>query len=393
MKNPLQTILQELKDSSNFRTLFAQKHQDLEIQKNGKWLFNLASNDYLNLANNQEFIHEFLDSELFKKNCFFSSSSSRSLSGNFEIYEAFESHLESLYHKKALLFNSGYHVNVGILNALSRLKNVLFLADRSIHASHIDGLKSFSKISLKRFLHNDMQDLEKILEKNANNFELIFILSEGLFSMEGDFAKIESLIALKNRFENVYLYIDEAHSIGSFGENGLGICYPYLKDIDFIILTFGKALASMGACVLCNQDFKDYFINFARSLIYSTALPPVNIAMSYFAFLHLPKLHQERKNLAKLSFDFKSSLQEATNYEIMGDYNILSLVLKENQKAVFFQKELEKRGFFAPAIKPPTIPNNRACLRFSLTQKMPFSKLQSLHHILKEIDNEYISRT
>ena len=92
MKNPLQTILQELKDSSNFRTLFAQKHQDLEIQKNGKWLFNLASNDYLNLASNQEFIHEFLDSELFKKNCFFSSSSSRSLSGNFEIYEAFESH-------------------------------------------------------------------------------------------------------------------------------------------------------------------------------------------------------------------------------------------------------------------------------------------------------------
>ena len=107
MKNPLQTILQELKDSSNFRTLFAQKHQDLEIQKNGKWLFNLASNDYLNLANNQEFIHGFLDSELFKKNCFFSSSSSRSLSGNFEIYEAFERHLDSLYHKKALLFNSG----------------------------------------------------------------------------------------------------------------------------------------------------------------------------------------------------------------------------------------------------------------------------------------------
>ena len=115
--------------------------------------------------------------------------------------------------------------------------------------------------------------------------------------------------------------------------------------------------------------------------------------MSYFAFLHLPKLHQERKNLAKLSFDFKSSLQETTKYEIMGDYNILSLILKENQKAVFFQKELEKRVFFAPAIKQPSLPNNLACLRFSLTQKMPFSKLQSLHHILKEIDNEYISRT
>ena len=116
--------------------------------------------------------------------------------------------MESLFNKKALLFNSGYHANIGALSALSRLKNVLFIADRSIHASHIDGLKSFEKVAFRRFLHNDMQDLKKLLEQNANNFEAIFILTEGLFSMEGDFAKIQSLIALKEQFKNVYLYID-----------------------------------------------------------------------------------------------------------------------------------------------------------------------------------------
>lgn len=391
MTQTIQGILSNLHQSSNLRTLSPQKHRGLEIQKNGKWLLNLASNDYLNLANNQEFIAEFLDSRLFRENCFFSTSSSRSLSGNFEIYEAFEEYLESLFFKKALLFNSGYHANVGILNALSGLKNVLFVADRSVHASHIDGLKSFSKVTLKRFSHNDMQDLERLLERNAKDFEAVFVLSEGLFSMEGDFAKIQSLIALKKRFKNVYLYIDEAHSIGSFGENGLGLCYPFLKDIDFLILTFGKALASVGACVLCAGEFREYFINFARSLIYSTALPPINVAMSYFAFMRLPSLQKERENLAKNSREFKRLLQRNLSYEVLGEYNILSLILKDNAKAVFFQKELEKRGFFAPAIKPPTIPQNRACLRFSLTQKIPLQSLESLCDSLKEIDNEYLS--
>ncbi len=391
MTKTIQSILSQLHQSSNLRTLSPQKHRGLEIQKGNKWLLNLASNDYLNLASNQEFITEFLDSNLFRENCLFSASSSRSLSGNFEICEAFEEYLESLFGKKTLLFNSGYHANVGILNALSRLKNVLFLADRNIHASHIDGLKSFSKVTLRRFLHNDMQDLERILEQNAKEFEAIFVLSEGLFSMEGDFAKIQSLIALKKKHKNVYLYIDEAHSIGSFGENGSGLCYPFLKDIDFLILTFGKALASVGACVLCADEFRDYFINFARSLIYSTALPPINVAMSYFAFMHLPHLQKERDNLAKNSCEFKKLLQRNLCYEVLGEYNILSLILKDNTKAVFFQKELEKRGFFAPAIKPPTIPKNHACLRFSLTQKIPLESLESLCNSLKEIDNEYLS--
>lgn len=370
--------LQRLKKDSNFRSLTPQKHNST--------LLNLASNDYLGLSSNADFNARFLDSALFKEHCHFSASSSRLLSGNFEIYSLLETHLKMLFNKEALLFNSGYHANVGILNALNAL-NVLFIADKSIHASHIDGLKNFKKPSFKRFLHNDMESLESLLAKNTKHYDAIVILSEGLFSMEGDFAPLEKLVALKKEFKNVHLYIDEAHSIGSFGQNGLGLCkhLDLLEHIDFLILTFGKALSSMGACVLCNGVFKDYFINSARSLIYSTALPPINLARTLFAFLELPKLEAQRAHLANLSKDFKALLQQELDYEVLGDYNIISLVLKENARAVHFSKMLAREGYFAPAIKTPSVPPNKALLRFSLMANMESKALENLAKVLKKI--------
>ena len=387
-------LLTSLNNQANYRKLSPQQHKDVEIYLNQKWLLNLASNDYLNLASDKNLKESFLDSEIFRKNCSFSASSSRSLSGNFEIYAIFEELLESLFNKKALLFNSGYHANIGVISSLNNLKNVLFLADKSIHASHIDGLKSFHKTHFKRFAHNDMQSLTHLLDKYHKHYEAIFILSEGIFSIEGDFAKLDTLIALKNRFKNVYLYLDEAHSIGSFGDNGLGLAQNLncLKDIDFLILTFGKAIGSVGACVLCNQVFKEYFINTARSLIYSTALPPLNIAMSYFIFSKLPYFEENRKRLKALSLNFKSSLEQLELFEILGDYNILSIVLKENQKALFFQQKLQEYGFFLPAIKPPTTAKNRACLRISLCANTPQDRLESFIKSLTKINNEYLSK-
>lgn len=387
-------LLASLNNQANYRTLVPQQHKNLEIYSNQKWLLNLASNDYLNLASNEKLKESFLDSEIFRKNCFFGASSSRSLSGNFEIYSIFEEFLESLFGKKALLFNSGYHANIGVISSLNSLKNVLFLVDKSIHASHIDGLKSFKKLSFKRFLHNNIQSLTSLLEKYHDHYEAIFILSEGIFSIEGDFAKLQSLIYLKKRFKNVYLYLDEAHSIGSFGDNGLGLAQNlgYLKDIDFLILTFGKAIGSIGACILCNQTFKEYFINTARSLIYSTALPPLNIAMSYFIFSNLQNFEKERRKLKTLSLNFKSSLEKLELFEILGDYNILSIVLKENQKAIFFQQKLQDYGFFLPAIKPPTTAKNRACLRISLCANIPQERLDIFIENFIKINNEYLSK-
>ncbi|WP_297812061.1 aminotransferase class I/II-fold pyridoxal phosphate-dependent enzyme [uncultured Helicobacter sp.] len=398
LESQITQTLEALKCDSNYRILKPQRHHKFNILNNAKhnfhqipkWLLNLASNDYLGIASNESLNAAFLDSTLFKEYWSFSSSSSRLLSGNCEIYAGLESHLSHIFNKQALLFNSGFHANLGAIGALNSLKNVLFVADKSIHASHIDGLKSFKSTSLKRFLHNDIQALEQILIHNVAKYDAIFILSEGLFSMEGDFAPLRALVTLKQQFHNVYLYIDEAHSIGSFGKEGLGICADLglLDSIDFLVLTFGKALASMGACVLCNQIFYEYFVNFARSLIYSTALPPINVARSLFNFLELPKLAKQRANLSRLSADFKALLSQSLGLEVLGDYNIISLILGENAKAVYFAKELEKRGFFAPAIKSPTVPKNRACLRFSLTANLPFESLESLVQILKGLNNE-----
>ncbi|WP_299546097.1 aminotransferase class I/II-fold pyridoxal phosphate-dependent enzyme [uncultured Helicobacter sp.] len=373
--------LESLKKDSNFRTLPPPNPQD-------STLLNLASNDYLGLTYNKDFNARFLDSTLFKEHCHFSASSSRLLSGNFEIYNLLEAHLKTLFHKEVLLFNSGYHANVGILNALNAL-NVLFIADKSIHASHIDGLKDFKKPNFKRFLHNDINSLQTLLAKYTSHYDAILILSEGLFSMEGDFAPLKKLVELKQQFKNVYLYIDEAHSIGSFGEDGLGLCkhLDLLEQIDFLILTFGKALSSMGACVLCGETFKDYFINTARSLIYSTALPPVNVARTLFAFLELPKLQAQREHLAHLSAHFKACLQQRLDDEILGDYNIISLVLKDNAKALYFSKMLATQGYFAPAIKTPSVPKNRALLRFSLNANLKLNTLENLVTILQKIAN------
>ena len=389
----IKEILQELKTQQNYRQLPMLKHKGLWVKKGDCTLYNLSSNDYLNLSCNENIKAEFLKSEFFEKNCIFGSASSRSLSGNFEIYTIFEDFLKGIYKKEALLFNSGYHANIGVISSLAELKNTLFIADKSIHASHIDGLKSFKKVNLKRFLHNDLKNLESLLQKNHKNYENIIILTESLYSMEGDFLPLRELVAIKNQFKNVYLYVDEAHSVGSFGEKGFGLCYEkeLLKSIDFLILTFGKALGSVGACVICDEIYKEYFINKARSLIYSTALPPVNVAFSYFVFTQIQELSKERENLKNLSVFLKNELKAIGDFEILGDYNILSLVLKENQKALFFQKFLEKKGFFCPAIKSPTVAKNRTCLRFSLTSAMDKEMLKKLKKAILEAKNEAIS--
>lgn len=388
--------LESLKKDSNYRSLKRFNFSVSEIFDNSKdskssqtpTLFNLASNDYLALARDKDFNQAFLDSKLFKEHCHFSASSSRLLSGNFEIYSHLESHLKSLFCKEALLFNSGYHANIGAISALSAL-NILFVTDKSIHASHIDGLKNFKPTHFKRFLHNDMESLEKILSANAPLYDAVVVLSEALFSMEGDFTNLKQLVALKEKFSNMYLYIDEAHSIGSVGANGLGLCAKLglLERIDFIVLTFGKALASVGACILCNATFKDYFINTARALIYSTAIPPINVARTLFGFLHLQDFNMQRKHLNAIATEFRESLKTHLPLEILGDYNIVSLVLGDNARAVQFSTKLLECGYFAPAIKSPTVPRNKALLRFSLCADMESQHLENLVKTLQKIAN------
>lgn len=378
----LEKILQDLEQNHNLRTLTPLKHENKFVYKQNQKLLNLAGNDYLYLASSEELKAEFLNT-LKEQDLFFSSSSSRSLSGNFEIYEELESFLKTKFKDKEILhFNSGYHLNISCIAALSSVSKTLFLADKLIHASMIDGLR-LGRADFFRFHHKDMNHLESLIQKHYDKYENIIVLSEALFSMNGDFSDFKTLRELKRRYDKIKLYIDEAHSVGCFDEEGLGFVKKLTleNEVDFLVFTFGKALASMGACMICDEKYKKFFINKARAFIYSTALPPINVAWTQFIFKKMPYFKKEREKLELLSTFFKSKLQEK-NHTVLGDAYIICLLLGENKKALEISQKFQKAGFFAPAIKEPTVPKNTARIRFSLHAGLNTEELERIIELL-----------
>lgn len=315
------------------------------------------------------------------------SGSSRLLSGGSPVWEAFEAHLRTRFApKSALLFNSGYHCNLSCIAALGRLDSMLILIDESAHASMFDGLmlaKSLNPaLRFKRFRHNDVAHLGELLESSHKEFAQILIISEALFSMEGDLCDVAALVALKRAYPNALLYLDEAHSLGVLGANGLGLAESLglAGEIDFLVLTFGKALGSMGACMLCAPDLRELFVNLARGLIYSTALPPLNVAFSYFAFTLLGELEPKRERIRALSQHARAELESIFSRggckalggcKILGELQIISLVLGANERAIACERALESSGIFAKAIKSPTIPKGSARVRLCLHADLP----------------------
>lgn len=212
--------LTALRASGNLRHLPEVEHQGIWILKEGKRMLNLSSNDYLGLASRQDLQEEFQAStqDRFYP---YSSSSSRLLTGNFSVYTKLEKQIARSFDREAaLIFNSGYHANTGILPALTD-KQTLLLADKLVHASIIDGIL-LSGSPFLRYRHNDYDQLERLVQKNACQYETIIILTESIFSMDGDVADLNRLIAIKRQYPNILLYVDEAHAIGARGKTGLG---------------------------------------------------------------------------------------------------------------------------------------------------------------------------
>lgn len=374
-------ILQALKDDNNLRTLQDIQHDGIYIIKDNKRMLNLSSNDYLGIATDRELREEFFDT-IDKESLLLGSTSSRSLSGNYRIFTQLEDYIAAQFsNKSCLLFNSGYHLNISCMQALSEFSNILFVVDKFVHASIIDGLRLGGK-RFMRYAHNDMQSLASILEKTHDQYESIIIVSEGLFSMDGDLAQLDSLCAFKQQYSNVMLYLDEAHSVGVFGENGLGLAsLGYENSIDFLVYTFGKAIGSFGACMICSPHLKDFFINKARGFIYSTAIAPINVAWNLFVFQKLKSMQNRRKHLLHLSELLRKECAKY-NISLMGEAQILSLIAHTNENALLLADKLSHKGFFAPAIKTPSVPPNTARLRISLTSNMQEEMMIELVSVL-----------
>ena len=369
--------LTALRASGNLRHLPEVEHQGIWILKEGKRMLNLSSNDYLGLASRQDLQEEFQAStqDRFYP---YSSSSSRLLTGNFSVYTKLEKQIARSFDREAaLIFNSGYHANMGILPAVSDAQT-LILADKLVHASIIDGIR-LSTARCIRFRHNDLVQLERLLEQHHATFRQLIIVTESIFSMDGDQADLTALVRLKKRYSNVLLYVDEAHAFGVRGPRGLGCAEETgcIRDIDFLVGTFGKAAASAGAYIACCRTIREYLVNRMRTLIFTTALPPTSIAWTLFIVRKLARMQDHREHLARISRTLREALQ-AKGYGCPSASHIVPLIIGPSADTVLCAELLQRHGFYALPVRPPTVPEGTSRIRFSLTADITEQEIEEI---------------
>lgn len=375
--------LDVLKQQGNLRQFRSNVQQGRYIRLDQHQMLNLASNDYLGLASDLTLREQFFD-ETPNDQRRMSSSSSRLLTGHFPEYELLENSLTQAFHgRAALLFNSGYHMNIGILPALADSKT-LILADKLIHASMIDGIR-LSSAKYVRYRHNDLNHLTQLLQKyHADEaFERIIVVTESIFSMDGDETDLAALVSIKQQFCKVMLYVDEAHAIGVRGAQGLGCAeqYAVIDDIDLLVGTFGKAIASVGGYLICHAVIRDYLINAMRPLIFSTAQPPICMAWTNFVFQKVLGLDQRRQYLQSTSQYLQQAVQ-SKGFECPSTSHIVPVIVGDSIKTVEKAKALQDVGFYIMPVRPPTVPQHSSRLRICLTAQITQADLDQLIPLL-----------
>ena len=346
----------------------------------GRNLLNFSSNDYLNISTDRDLLNEFIEKYKNHEEFILSSTSSRLLTGTSTVYKKLENNLAKIFNKEAcLIFNTGYQCNLGVVSSLVNRDDVIF-SDKLNHASIIDGMR-LSPAEFFRYKHFDYNNLEELLIKHRNEYKKAIIISESVFSMDGDIADIKKLIELKKKY-NCLLMIDEAHAFGIYGKNLAGIADRdnLLNDVDIITATLGKSFASMGAFCVSNRTIIGYLINKANSFIFSTAIPPVNIMWSNF--LIEEKFNTVRQKAEKLN----TLIKETHNYiKDNGETQIVPVIIGENNKTVKIAEQLRAKGFYVLPVRPPTVPVNTSRLRLSLTADITFDEFKTVIDTVKEV--------
>jgi 8-amino-7-oxononanoate synthase len=331
-------------------------------------LINFSSNDYLGLSKHPLLIAK---AQEYAQRYGIGSTASRLVTGTYPIHEELEKKLAVLCQREAaLLFNSGFQANATILPALLDRRS-LVIADRFIHNSLIQGILA-SRAHFVRYRHNDWDHLEKILKKaSQKEYSAIVIASETVFSMDGDCSDIDQLVTLSKDY-NTILYLDDAHAFGVFG---WGLAAPR-SDVDIVVGTFGKAIGSFGAFVVCSEKIREYLVNFCSGFIYTTSLPPPVIGSIHAALDLIPTLTQEQINLQARSKQLRSELK-GYGYDVgMSMSQIIPLMIGDEAKTLTLARWLEELGILATAIRPPTVPTAR--LRFALSCHHTSTHIQTL---------------
>jgi 8-amino-7-oxononanoate synthase len=329
-------------------------------------LIDFASNDYLGFSNSQSIFddtHQYLVANNQKQN---GATGSRLLSGNHAIYKEAEK-LIAQFHQApaALIFNSGYDANVGFFSAVPQ-KGDLILYDELCHASIRDGIH-LSNAKAYKFQHNDLEDLERLLIRHPDI--TIYIVTESVFSMDGDTPNLEELVQLAEK-HLAYVVVDEAHALGVIGEKGEGLVQSLqLQDIVFArIMTFGKGLGCHGAAILGSEDLKSYLVNFARSFIYTTGLSPHSVATILIAYQHLEKATESQLQLKNNIAHFNQEKNRLCLKPLFvrSKSAIQSAIIPGNESVKSIASQLQENGFNVKAILSPTVPEGQERLRFCL---------------------------
>lgn len=324
------------------------------------------SNDYLGFAQSteiQQLAHQ-IHSQYTIQN---GATGSRLISGNHLLYEKAEAFIRDFHHSQdCVIFNSGYDANLGIFSSIPQ-KGDLVLYDQYIHASIREGMLLSHAKSLK-FKHNDLTDLEKILQKIGANFQNIYIVTEAVFSMDGDSPDLKKMVLLSQKY-NAFLIVDEAHSLGIFGKKGEGLVQHLGLENDIFIrlVTFGKALGCHGAAVLSSQKVVQYLINFARSFIYTTGLPTHSVALILAGYMHLSKGNHQKLLFENIHF-FRKKIQDCklSNLFVDSFSPIQAMFYPGNEAVKNMARQLQEQNIGIKPILSPTIEQGKERLRICL---------------------------
>jgi 8-amino-7-oxononanoate synthase len=378
--------LAEIEQQGQMRHLVPVTHLDHgRIEIGGRTYLNLAGNDYLGLAANRELAARFFagqnDANLLERYGL-GSTASRLMTGNTLPYMELERQLCALYETEAaLVFNSGYHLNIGILPALSG-KQDLILADKLCHASLIDGMR-LSRAKVLRYPHLDYRAIEQILAKDRERFRQVFIVTESIFSMDGDTADLAELVRIKERFRAA-LYVDEAHGVGIRGQSGCGLAEEQgvHHEIDILTGTFGKAYGGQGSFVVGSRLLIEYLLNSASPHIFSTGLPPVSVHWLCFVLRQIPLMQEQRAKVEQMAERFRIVLR-AAGLRTDGSSNIVPVLVGDAARAVAAAERICEAGYWVKAVRPPTVPVGTSRLRLSLNAAMDWEQLAPLPAIIK----------
>lgn len=371
--------IKKLKECGNYREL-----KSIEILSpkvvvvETKEYLNFSTNDYLALSDTN-IQKQFIKNIDFSNQFLLSTPSSRLMCGNNEGYNLLETKLAKLFKKESsIVLSSGYMVNIGILPALTS-KEDLIIADKKVHASIIDGMR-LSEAQTVRFKHNSVEHLRVLLEKHTPLIQNIWVAVESIYSMDGDIAPLVEICELKKKY-NFKLYVDEAHAFGVRGKSGAGITEELniADKCEIIVATLGKAAASSGGFLVCSALYREFLINKLRTLIFSTAIPPISLMWSCYIIDVISKSNEKRIHIDRLRTVAEQVLKQSF------ESHIIPIIIGDNMQCIKTVEELKTHGYLTTAIKSPTVAHGDERIRISLNALMTENEVEKLFKNIKNI--------